>query len=65
MNLIQSAVGTARDTVSSASADHGLIDIIVVVLAIAVVVWVLVLAIRYFIAPGEQDPDHIKRSIFK
>jgi len=31
----------------------------------AVVVLVLILTVRYFVRPGEQDPDHIKRRILR
>lgn len=38
-------------------------DVVLVVLAVAVVIVAFALCVRFFLRPGEADPDHIKRSI--
>jgi len=40
-------------------------EIVAVVVVTLVVTWVLYLAVRYTLAPGESSPDHIKRRILE
>lgn len=37
----------------------------IVAIASIVVVWTIYKAVQYTIAPGEDDPDHVKRIIFE
>jgi len=46
-------------------ADFGATEWISIVLASAVVVWVLWKAVLYTLRPGETEPDHIKRMILQ
>ena len=41
------------------------VDALLVLAALATVVWALYKAIACFAWPGEQSPDHIKRQILK
>ena len=48
----------------AAHASHASIfEYVLVVAAAIVLVWTLVLALRYTVRPRETDPDHIKRRI--
>lgn len=38
-------------------------DYVLVAVAIGLVIVVTVLCVKYFVRPGEKDPDHIKRKI--
>jgi hypothetical protein len=45
------------------AAPHGLLDYIIVALAIGVLALTLYLCIRYLLKPGETEEDHIKKKI--
>lgn len=41
------------------------LDWILLALSVAIVIVVIVLAVRYFLRPGETSPDHIKRQVLR
>lgn len=43
----------------------GMIDWGLVAFSIGVVIVVTVMAVWYFVRPGEDDPDHIKRTVLR
>jgi len=49
----------------SISGAHAFWEYAVVVAAVIVLIWVLYLAFKYTVWPGEEEPDHIKRRILE
>lgn len=64
------ALVQASGNATGSHAGHGrvppsLLGSFVVAAAVAVVLLVVVLCVKYFVAPGETSQDHIKRRILK
>jgi len=49
----------------SAAAGPAFYEYLLVAVAVVVLVWVLYLAVRMTVRPGEEQEDHIKRLILK
>ena len=47
----------------AAGASHASVEYVLVFVAAVVMVWTLVLALRYTVRPRETDPEHIKHRI--
>ncbi|MEO8634431.1 MAG: hypothetical protein ABI587_04040 [Gemmatimonadales bacterium] len=66
---IDSLVQAAPDFAASARGHHGApqgnLDFLLLAVAIGVVCLVFLLCARYFLHPGEMEPDHIKRRILE
>ncbi len=69
MNLFQpslcltAALSFQHEGHSMASGPHAAWEYILAAAAVAIVLWVFVLAIRMTLRPGEEEKDHIKRTI--
>ena len=65
MSLLQEAGGFARSSTGRHATPQGVLDYIVVTIAVVMVIVVFVICIRLFLWPKEKSPDHIKRRILK